>query len=56
MGWLGHPPYELNGGVLLWFPGSPCSMIMLKSERCMPDIGLRHFERVFLVCFDCRIM
>lgn len=47
---------ELNGGVVLWFPGSLSSNIMLESERCISDTGLRRFERVFLVRFDCRIM
>lgn len=29
-GWLGHPQYELDGGVILWFPGSPSSIIILE--------------------------
>lgn len=56
MGWLGQPPHELKGGVLLQFSGLLASMIMLKSERHVSDIGLRHFERVVLVRFDARRM
>lgn len=52
MGWLDQPPHELKGGVLLQFSGVLTSMIMLKSERHVLDIGLRHFEGVVLVCFD----
>lgn len=56
MGWVGHSQYELNGGEVLWFPGSLVSIIMLVSVRCISDTGLRHFERVSPICFDCRIM
>lgn len=47
MGWLGHAQYELNGGVVLWLPGSLSSIILLERKKCISDSGMGHAERVF---------
>lgn len=50
MGWLGHPQYDLNGGVVLWLPVFLSHIIIQERKRCISDSGVGHVGSPGLLC------